>query len=215
MTDIQLYGFPVSPHVRAARIAFQEKGVPVDFKEIGLDYLATEAYTRINPFRKMPALVHGDIVLFETPALMAYADASGHGASLQPVDPVGRARTVQFIGVAQQYLYPVGVMQLYFQNVLTSLFGMDKDETVASAAVAPTALHLDVLEAALNDGFLAGGTLSLADLYCGAMVDYVARTTDGRALVNARPKVSAWLEALRGRESFATTLAPMLTGTDQ
>jgi len=215
MHDIQLYGFAVSPHVRAARIAFHEKGVAVDFKEIGLDHLGTEAYAKINPFRKMPTLVHGDFVVFETPALLAYADAVGRGASLQPTDAKGRARTAQFIGVAQQYLYPVGVMQLYFQNVLTGLFGMDKDEGIATASVAPSALHLDVLETALEGGYLAGGALSLADLYCGAMVDYMARTKDGRALVADRPKVSGWLNHLRGRDSFAATLAPMLAGSDQ
>lgn len=215
MTDIQLYGYAVSPNVRAARIAFHEKGVPVDFREIGLDHLPSEAYGRINPLRKIPALVHGDVALYETPALMVYADAIGGGASLEPTAPLARARVAQFISIAQHYLYPVGVMQLYFQNVLAALFGLDKEEAVASAAVAPTALHLDVLEGVLADGFFAGGQLTLADLYCGAMVDYIERTRDGRALLADRPKVSAWLDALRARDSFGATLAPMLAGTDQ
>lgn len=106
-------------------------------------------------------------------------------------------------------------MQLYFQNVLTALFGLDKDDAIASAAVAPTALHLDLLEAALSDGFLAGTSLSLADIYCGTMVDCVARTRDGRALLADRPKVAGWLGKLRGRDSFPATFAPMLAGTGQ
>lgn len=215
MSDIELYGFPVSPHVRAARLAFQEKSVPFLFKEIGLDHLASEDYGRINPLRKNPSLVHGNIVLFETPALMAYANAIGSGPRLDLADPLGRARVVQFVSIAQHYLYPVGVMQLYFQNVLAGLFGLDKDEGIAASSGAPTALHLDILESVLEDGFLAGGQLTVADLYCGAMVDYVARTSEGRKLVAARPKVAAWLEALRARESFKATLAPMLAGTDQ
>ena len=215
MSDIRLYGFPVSPHVRTARLAFHEKGVAVDFQEIGLDHLPSAEYRRINPFRKMPALVHGGVTLYETPALFTYADGIGTGPTLEPAGPAERAKMWQFVGIAQNYLYPVGVMQLYFQNVLAGLFGMDPDATVAQAAVAPVTQHLDVLEGALSGGFIAGGQLSHADLYCGAMVDYVARTRDGRALVATRPKTAAWLEQLRARESFGATFAPMLAGTDQ
>lgn len=215
MTSIDLYGFPVSPHVRAARIAFREKSLAIVDHAIGFDDLATDGYARINPFRKMPALVHGAVTLYETPALLVYADAIGQGAELQPADPIERARMWQFIGIAQHYLFPVGVMQLYFHNVLAGLFGMAPDQGVAAAATTPTAAHLDVLEAALAGGHLAGTELSLADIYCGAMVDYIARTRDGRVLVAARPKVSAWLTALRARDSFAASIAPMLAGTDQ
>lgn len=216
MSDtITLYGFPVSPHVRAARIAFHEAGVAVTFKEIGLDHLPSDAYGAINPFRKMPALTHGALSLYETPALLTYANGIGSGAALEPTAPAARAKMWQFIGVAQHYLYPVGVMQLYFQNVLTGLFGMDRDKAVAEAAIAPTAMHLDVLDSALQDDFLAGGGLSLADLYCGAMVDYIARTSDGRKLLATRLRVVAWLDALRNRDSFKATFAAMLEGSDQ
>lgn len=216
MTDtITLYGFPVSPHVRAARIAFHEAGVAIAFREIGLDHLPSDAYGAINPFRKMPALTHGALTLYETPALLTYANGLGEGSALEPAAPAARAKMWQFIGVAQHYLYPVGVMQLYFQNVLTGLFGMDRDAVVAEASVAPTALHLDVLERGLENGFLAGDALRLADIYCGAMVDYVARTSDGRRLVAARPQLAGWLDALRVRDSFRTTIAAMLDGSDQ
>lgn len=215
MTEtITLHGFPISPHVRAARIAFHESGVAVTFNEIGLDHLPSDAYGAINPFRKMPALTHGTLSLYETPALLIYANGIGAG-TLEPADPAARARMWQFIGVAQHYLYPVGVMQLYFQNVLAGLFGMERNAAIAEGAIAPTTLHLDVLEAALDGGFLSGGALSLADLYCGAMVDYVARTSDGRRLVAARPKLAAWLTSLRGRASFKATFAAMLEGSGQ
>jgi glutathione S-transferase len=215
MSQITLYGFPVSPNVRAARMAFQEKSVPITLNAIGMDHLATDAYAHINPFRKMPALTHGDLALYETPALMVYADAIGSGPSLIPVDPAALARMWQFIGVAQTQLYPVGVMQVYFHAVLAAVFGMEPDPAALRAALPVAARQLEVLEAALGDGYLVGQTLSLADLYCGAMVDYVARTRDGRALVAMRPAVQGWLTALRTRPSFADTFAPMLQGTDQ
>lgn len=53
MTTVTLYGFGVSPHVRAALIAFHEKGVNVDWKQIMTDGLQTEEYGPINPCRKI------------------------------------------------------------------------------------------------------------------------------------------------------------------
>jgi len=210
-----LYGFPVSPHVRAARIAFHEKGIPVDFREIGPDYLKTEEYAAINPFRKMPALQIEGSTLYETPALMAYANAFGSGASLEPSDGLQRARMWQFVGIAQSHLYPVGVMKLYFHSVLAPVFGLTADAAAVSESTAPTGQHLDAIEAGLGGTYIAADHLSFADIYCGTMVDYIDRTRAGRALVAARPRLHQWLQNLRGRESFKSTFAPMLAGTDQ
>jgi glutathione S-transferase len=206
----QLHGFPVSPHVRAARLAFAEKNVAIDFREIGLDALAAPDYADLHPFRKMPALTHGDVVLYETPALMVYADGIGTGPALQPQTALARAHMWKFVGVAQHYLYPVGVMKLYFNRVLAPLFGIPADAKAANDAAAATAAHLDALEVGVAAGHLSATTPSLGDLYCGAMVDYIARTDDGRAMLADRPRLSAWLSALRARPSFAATLAPML-----
>lgn len=215
MTDeITLHGFPVSPHVRAVRLAFIEAGIDVVLNEIGPDHLATDEYARINPFRKMPALTQGRLTLYETPALMSYAAALGR-TTLEPIEPLARAKMWQFVGIAQHYLFPIGVMQLYFHNVLAALFGMEPNRALAESAVQPTNAHLDVLEGALEGAFLAGDQLTLADLYCGAMVDYVARTRDGVAAMKTRPKAATWLAALRARPSFEQTFPPMLVGTDQ
>jgi len=215
MSEIKLYGFPVSTHVRTARIAFMEKDVPIDFRAISFDFLPTEEYGRINPLRKMPALEHGAVKLFETPALLVYADGLGSNPSLEPADALGRARMWQFVSIAQNHMHPIGVMQLYFHNVVARLFGMEPDAAVAESAKAPTALHIDLIADALEGGFIAGGMFTLADIYCGAAVDYIARTRDGRAMLAERPGVQAWLATLRERPSFQSTLAPMLQGTDQ
>jgi hypothetical protein len=36
------------------------------------------------------------------------------------------------LGCGSSVGYPVGVMQFYFQNVLTGLFGMNRDDAIAS-----------------------------------------------------------------------------------
>lgn len=211
MTDTpHLHGFPVSPHVRAARLAFAEKNVAISFREIGFEALAAPGYAELHPFRKMPALTHGEIALYETPALMIYADGIGTGPALQPAGALARAHMWKFVGVAQHYLYPVGVMKLFFNRVLAPLFGVPADPKAADEAAAATAAHLDAIDAGIAARHLSGETPSLADLYCGAMIDYIARTGDGEAMLAKRPRVAAWLAALRARPSFAATFPPLL-----
>jgi glutathione S-transferase len=210
-----LYGSSISPNVRAARLAFAERRAPVRFEEITFDHLATPEYAAINPFRKMPALRDGELVLYETPALLVYANGHGEGPSLEPAEVPARAAMWKMIGIAQSYLYLRGVRELAFHRVLAPLFGLPADDAIATAAADATAGHLDVLAAALDQGYLTGATLSLADLYCGAMVDQIALTREGAALVAARPAVAAWLGGLRDRESFRVTFPALLVGKSQ
>lgn len=215
MSNLVVHGFPVSPNVRSARIALIEKGIDYHFNEIGFDYLGTDEYAKINPFRKMPVLQQGDFILYETPAILGYVDEAFDGLSLQPVDPKARAQVRKWIGIAANYLYPVGVMQLFVQRIMSPIMGGVSDEVVVTESAKITSQHLDVLERELTKSFLVGDTLSLADIIAGSMVYYVNMTKEGSALVKARPKTAAWLETLSQRKSFHQTLAGLLEGKAQ
>jgi glutathione S-transferase len=118
----------------------------------------------------------------------------------------------KWLGIAAHDLYPVGVMQLFVQRIMTPILGGEPDEAVVAEAAIATGHHLDVLEIELGaTPYLAGAELSLADILVGVMVDYIAMPPEGRALVAARPKTAAWLAQVSGRESFRQTLAPLLS----
>ncbi|MDX2214852.1 MAG: glutathione S-transferase family protein [Oculatellaceae cyanobacterium bins.114] len=215
MSELILYGFPVSPYVRSARIALIEKGVNYHFNEIGFDHLATDEYVKLNPFRKMPVLQQANFVLYETPAILSYVDEAFDGASLQPADVKARAHMRKWLGIAANVLYPVGVMQLFLHRVMFPIMGNAPDETVVATSVEAIASYLDVLERELEHAFLVSDTLSLADIMTGAMVDYINLTKEGAALIQARPKTAVWLSQLSQRASFQQTLASLLQGQEQ
>ncbi|BAY41759.1 glutathione S-transferase (plasmid) [Nostoc sp. NIES-2111] len=210
MSNVVVHGFEVSPNVRAARITLIEKGVDYYFNEIGFDYLATDEYAQINPFRKMPVLQQGDFILYETPAILSYVDEAFEGLSLQSTEPQARAQMRKWIGIAANYLYPVGVMQLFLQRIMSPIMGSVTDEAVVAQSAKITSQHLDVLEHELTSSFLVGDVLSLADIITGSMVYYINMTKEGTALVKARPKTAAWLDTLSQRTSFQQTLAGLL-----
>lgn len=77
--------------------------------EVGLDYefhpvqsrsgeTQTEAYTALNPKQKIPMLRHGDLLLTESAAIVAYlADAFETPAGFHnPKDPAGRAKVAEW-----------------------------------------------------------------------------------------------------------------------
>src|SRR4029077_4709143 len=55
------------------------------------------AIPALNPFRKIPAVTHGDLVLFETTAILRYLDRSFAGPKLWPDDSVSIALCDQWI----------------------------------------------------------------------------------------------------------------------
>ena len=83
MTDVVLYGTPLSPYVRTARMALAEKGVGYTLKPVDLK---DPAYRRLHPYARLPAMEHGRLRLFETAAITRYIDEAFDGPTLQPVD---------------------------------------------------------------------------------------------------------------------------------
>lgn len=215
MNELILHGFSVSPFVRSARIALIEKEVDYHFNEVGFDHLATDEYAKLNPFQKMPVLQQENFVIYETPAILGYIDEVFDGVSLQPADSKARAQMRKWIGISSNYLYPIGVMQLFLQRIMFPIMGNEPDETVVEHATNTIAQHLNVIEHELVDAFLIGNALSLADIITGAMIDYVNMTKEGSAVIHARPKTAAWLNRLSQRESFKQSLAGLLEGKKQ
>ncbi|MGZ8388313.1 MAG: glutathione S-transferase family protein, partial [Rhodoplanes sp.] len=74
---MKLYDNRVAPNPRRVRIFLAEKGMSVPTEEVDLGALAhqTEAYTAINPFQRVPALVLDDgTVLTESIAICRYIE---------------------------------------------------------------------------------------------------------------------------------------------
>jgi glutathione S-transferase len=81
---MKLYDNRVAPNPRRVRIFLAEKGMSVPTEEVDLGALAhqTEAYTAINPFQRVPALVLDDgTVLTESIAICHYIECSAAAAS--------------------------------------------------------------------------------------------------------------------------------------
>ena len=79
MATIKIHGVPPSTFTRTACMAAHEKGI--DY-ELVMSFPGQVA--PMNPFCKIPVLVHGDLTLFETTAILRYLDKAFGGPKLWP-----------------------------------------------------------------------------------------------------------------------------------
>src|SRR5438067_5240233 len=63
-----------APHSRsgAARILLEELGAPYTLEVVNLKNTRAAPYLEINPMGKVPALLHGDALVTEQPAILTY-----------------------------------------------------------------------------------------------------------------------------------------------
>lgn len=204
----RLYGADYSVYVRIARLALIEKGV--DHELIPVDVFAPGGppawYGDLNPFRKIPAFVHGGLRIHETTAITRYIDEAFDGPPLQPVGARERATMNQIVGLIDAYAYRTLVWDIYVERVGKPRDGKISDETAIAAALPRARTCLAALSASLQPGsWLCGRELTLADLHAAPALAYFVKAPEGRAMLANFPLLSEWWERMSARASFIAT----------
>ena len=204
---VQLHGYQYSVYAWIARLALHAKGIAYKWVEVNpfardvpADYLA------LHPFGRVPTLVNGDFVLFETSAITRYVDEAFQGPRLQPINPKDRGRVSQIISVIDSYAYWPLVRQVFSHGVFRPRLGHPADpiEYQRGLEAAPSVLRaLDQL--ASGGDFLVADSLSLADIHLAPMVAYFASDPDGETLLKQHHRLSTWWSAMSLEKHFVET----------
>ena len=204
---VELHGYRYSVYLRIVAMTLLEKGVPWTHVEVDpFAETVPESYLALNPFGRVPTLVHDGFVLYETTAITRYVDEAFAGAPLHPADARGRARMNQIIAVADSYGYWPLVRQVFSHRVFGPAQGRAGDEAAIAEGLRKSKAVLAALDGLAAGGpFLAGSSLSLADLNLGAMVDYFTAAEEGRAELARHPGLSQWWVAFSQRPSLLRT----------
>jgi glutathione S-transferase len=184
-------------------MACVEKGVAHEREDVDF---RSAAYRSLHPFNKVPAMRHGDFVLYETGAIGRYVDRAFAGPPLQPADLRALARMDQWMSAIMDYLYKVMIGELIWERLIVPMRGGQPDEAKVAAAIPKVAYQLSVIEAGLDRApFLAGAAASLADLMLFPVIVYLKVTPEGAEALAEAPKVSAWFDRIAARPSAAAT----------
>ncbi len=192
-----LYGTPQS---RALRSIWAIEEVGIDYDHVPTHF-ATDTkkpdYLAINPNGRIPALVDGDVTLFESMAINLYL-ARTYGGDLYPSDSADEARAIQWSIWGMTEIEPP-LMQMVLNKFM--LPEDQRDPEVVKTAETAIEKPLAVLDAALDPGpCLLGDRFTVADLNVAAvlsMAGFVGLDVSGFA------NVKRWLDTCLARPAFA------------
>jgi len=121
---MKLYGNPMSSNARRAYMAALQLGHEPEHIVVDLAKGAQKApdFVAMNPNGKVPVLVDGDVVLWESIAIMQYLADKTPGQTLYPPDLVERARVNQWLAWTTAH-WGLAVSQLNVENWLMAMFG--------------------------------------------------------------------------------------------
>ncbi|MDF1791371.1 MAG: glutathione S-transferase family protein [Thalassobaculaceae bacterium] len=204
MADLILYGMPHSNFVRACAMTALEKGATYAAALTGFRDMRSREMQAVSPFGKVPVMRHGDLVLFESLAIMRYMDLTfGDPDALQPADPLDRIRMDQWfnavMGTVDRHVVREWALELAFSS------GPDRtpDHKRIARAKKGAARDLAVLEREYaRQGFLVGNAISLADILLVCTLDVLTLIDDGEALLDAAPALAMTMDGLRARDSW-------------
>ena len=193
---VKIYGIPGS---RADRSLWAIEETGIEYEHIktnfGEESKANE-YLEINPNGRIPALVDGDLKLFESMAINLYL-AKHYASDLYPTDPGDEAKANQWSVWAISEIEPLQ-MQIVIQKFFVP---KDKqDQGVIDQASKSLIRPLKVLDEALRENdYLLGQSFSVADLnVAGVLLLLKAVKFNFDAFQNA----SVWLDKCHARPAL-------------
>jgi len=204
---MKIIGSYVSPYVRKVVACLLLKGLDYEIDPI-TPFFGDDAFERLSPLRRIPVLVHGDLVLNDSTVICAWLDEAFPGHPLLPSKPDDRARARWIEEYADTRMGDVFIWGLFYQKVVHPIvWGEPGDQArIAEALDEGAPGVLDYLEGlAPENGFLFG-EVGLADIsvasflrtasYAGFAIDsarwpraatWVARTLDHPCLASIYP----------------------------
>lgn len=208
---VTVYGADYSCYVRIVRLALEEKGVP--YRLVPVDIFAEEErtpeYLARHPFGKIPAFDHDGFALYEASAISRYVDAAFDGPSLLPGDPRTSARVEQMISVCDSYIYQPLVWDVYVERLEKRSRGEKSDEDRIADGLDKAMISLAAITKLMSGKiWLAGDSVSLADLHLAPMMEFFLMTLEGRRTIASFPLLGAWWERMKRRPSMLATPYP-------
>src|SRR5690242_10080969 len=86
------------------RWALEEVGQPYEVRPVSFKALKERAYLAVHPFGQIPTYTEGDLVLFETGAIVFHI--ASHNKGLLPADANARARAISWMFAALNNVEP-------------------------------------------------------------------------------------------------------------
>lgn len=198
-----------SPFAWRVHLCLEEKGLAYESHLLSFskgEHRTAEHVAR-HPHGKVPALEDGDLVLYESSAIVEYLEDRYPSPALVPFDPAGRAR----VRIEELECTTYGGAAMLALARLKFFVPPERRDEAAVAATADDVggqlRRLEARAAARGGPFVMGTSLTRADLTWLPFIELAGRA--GASLdPAATPWLAAWRDRLRARPSYERTYPP-------
>jgi len=200
---LKIYGRATSSNVQLVMWAVGELGLDHERLDYGHLYggLDTPEFGALNPHRKVPVLQDGDLVVWESMAILRYLAARyGDGQAFWPSDPVDRAGVDKWAEWGKNELCQSFTVPIFWSRVRTA--AADRDEMALTQAVKQFDEYLLLLADQIGgQPYVCGDALSVADIVIGHLLFRWFTMDINRA---ENPVVMSYYQRLKKRSEYQT-----------
>lgn len=180
------------------RWALEEVGQPYEVRLVPWEKFKEETHLKRNPFGQIPTYEEGDLVLFESGAIVLHI--AERFAGLLPADANARARAIMWMFAALSTVEPPIV-----ERDTVKFF--EKGKTWQSERLAMVderiRTRLAQLSERMGDSAWLDGGFSAADI----IMAHVLRRLEGSGLLEEFPKLAAYVERAKARPAYQRAFA--------
>jgi glutathione S-transferase len=158
--------------------------------------LKSADYARLNPNMKVPTLVDGDIVLWESSAIMAYLCIKA-GSNMWPAhNPAEQVEVLRWLSWNDCHWAPA-VAPYYFEHVVKATFGIGPpDAELLKSSVGEFVRFAKVLDAHLaGRAYVTCDRLTIADFQLASMASY---WRESQMPLEPSSNIVRWIDGLKG-----------------
>jgi glutathione S-transferase len=194
---LRVLGRATSGNVQKVIFLLEELGLSYRREDYGRQFnnTADAGYLSLNPNGKVPTLIDGDAVIWESNTILRYVAAKNNETRLYPTDFAARSQVERWMDWQLGALNPsyLGVFKEAKKPAGERAASWDADSKDLAA-------QLSILEKGTTGRpFLAGDSLTLADI---CLAPIVHRCLEFPIELPALPGIRAWREKVAGRPAF-------------
>jgi glutathione S-transferase len=198
---LRVLGRATSGNVQKVLFFLEETGTQYNREDYGRQFNNTGGdYLKLNPNGKVPTIVDGDTVVWESHTILRYLASKNGKTDLYPTDAAARTQVERW-------------MDWLLASVNYQYVQVFKDSKKAEAERAPSfaadvkelGAQLEILDKAIaGRSFIAGNSLTLADIAMGPIVH---RCLDFPIQLPALANLRAWRDRLKEKVAFKKATA--------
>ena len=198
---LRLLGRKTSGNVQKVLFYLEETGTPYEREDYGRQFNNTQTaeYLKLNPNAKVPTLVDGDVVIWESNTILRYL-ATKAGSALYPADAAARTQVERWMD------WQLGNLNSPYLFMFRESKLAPEQRSADFAAQAKTlAAELSILDGRLGGSpWLGGAEISIADM---CLSPIVARCLRFGLDLPALEHLKRWDAKIGAREAFKRATA--------